>query len=279
LLARAVSLGISPLKALRAACRNPMEHYRLGLGLLRVGDPADFIILSDLQSFEVLESYRAGIPLIHNHQAVFSAPFAQAINHFVASKISSADLVMRSNSSQIRVIEFFDGQLTTAQRIEASPFEMKSEVSRDILKLVVVNRYQKAAPAVAFVHGFGLKRGAIASTVAHDCHNIIAVGVDDQEIVAAINCLMDSKGGIVAVHASEMVQLSLPVAGLISLDEGHTVAKKYEALNAAAKRMGTTLQSPFMTLSFLALLVIPKLKLSDRGLFDGESFRFVSLGI
>ena len=185
-----------------------------------------------------------------------------------------------AEEQKTKVIEAFNGQLITHQALCAPKLqgnEIISDVENDVLKIVCVNRYQKTKPAVAFIKNFGLKTGAIASSVAHDSHNIIAVGANDDAIIQAINLLMKNNGGVCAVNNSEEKILPLPVAGLMSERDGYEVAKQYSEIDALAKSLGSTLDAPFMTLSFMALLVIPKLKLSDKGLFDGEKFEFTNL--
>jgi adenine deaminase len=180
----------------------------------------------------------------------------------------------------IRVIEALEGQLITNTLIQSPCLRngmLVSDPERDILKIVVYNRFAPAKPAVAFIRNFGLKQGAIASTVAHDSHNIIAVGVEDTDIVKAINLLVHTKGGISVSGPGLSHVLPLPVAGLMSDADGYQVARDYDVIDALAKTLGSKLKAPFMTLSFMALLVIPQLKLSDLGLFDGKSFTFTPL--
>ncbi len=150
-----------------------------------------------------------------------------------------------------------------------------SNTETDILKLAVVNRYQDAPPAIAFIKNFGLKKGAIASSVAHDSHNIIAVAADDASLCQAVNAIIASRGGICCISDETEAVLSLPVAGLMSDKDGFEVARQYTAIDQLAKQLGSKLEAPFMTLSFMALLVIPHLKLSDKGLFDGDQFRLI----
>ncbi len=151
--------------------------------------------------------------------------------------------------------------------------------ARDMLLLVVVNRYHPEPPIVAFIQGFGLHAGALASSVAHDSHNLIAVGADIEDLCLAVNGLIAQQGGIATVHNHHFTGLALPIAGLMSDQDGDSVARRYSELDGIAKQMGSTLSAPFMTLSFMALLVIPELKLSDQGLFDGRNFRFTGLDV
>jgi adenine deaminase len=289
LVQRAVARGQDVLKVLRVACRNPVEHYKLPVGLLQPGDPADFILVDDLISFRVRQTYLNGELVAENGQTRIPSVPGRTINNFHPQTVGPKDfqLPLPKNEKQttnnekpiVRAIECFDGQLITARHDLPARVEgglVLPDVARDILKLTVVNRYQAAAPAVAFIQGFGLKHGALASSVGHDSHNITAVGCDDESLARAVNLVMGAKGGLAAVGANgEELLLPLPVAGLMSGQDGYRVAADYAALDALSRRLGSPLGAPFMTLSFMALLVIPSLKLSDKGLFDGEAFRFV----
>jgi adenine deaminase len=282
LVTRALANKISLFKVLRAACVNPVLHYRLDVGLLRIGDAADFIIVDHPAHFELIETWINGICVARHHQALFTTAKEQPINIFNTSPVSSHDLrasvLTHVIDGMIPVINAIDGQLVT-KRIDIvanDKFEsIVSDIVNDILKIVVVNRYLNAPPAVAFVKGFGLRSGAIASSVAHDSHNIIATGSDDELIARAINLIIAERGGICCVTENEDKVLPLPVAGLMSIESGEKVADEYTTIDKLSKSCGSTLNAPFMTLSFMALLVIPELKLSDRGLFDGTRFRFL----
>jgi adenine deaminase len=284
LVKRALAYGVDLFKVLRAACINPVLHYKLDNGLLRVNDPADFIVTDDLQNFNILATYINGVKVAENGHTLIPSIPSSTVNNFIADPVAAADFRMPVNDSSekevtVKVIAALDGQLITNTLTAVLPVTngaLESNTQQDILKLVVVNRYKKAPPAVAFIHGFGLQHGAIASSVAHDSHNIIAVGADDESLAAAINTVIAEQGGISAVGSSFVEGLPLPVAGLMSNLDGYTVAARYSALDKAAKELGSTLASPFMTLSFMALLVIPHLKLSDLGLFDGDSFQFTA---
>lgn len=283
IVSRALDKGHDLFCVLRAACLNPILHYGLPVGLLRIGDPADFIILPNLISWKPTYTYINGQLVATHGKSSFVAPEAVSINHFKARRKLPDDFIIRSLRvpAIVRAIVAHDGQLTTTAVTATLPCirdTIQADTSQDVLKIVLINRYEEGAiPAVAFIKGFGLKKGAIASTVAHDCHNIIAVGVNDHAICAAVNAVIDAGGGI-AVASEEGVQcLPLPIAGLMSNRDGYETGKQYAALSAAAKNMGSTLHAPFMTLSFMALLVIPALKLSDKGLFNGNEFRFTSL--
>jgi adenine deaminase len=280
ILQRAIKKGYDPMNAVRACTLNPGRHYNLDTGLLQTGDPADFIIIDDLSNFRILKTYIDGILVAQDGKTRINPVKEKPVNFFDARKIHAGELAVRPAGKRIRVIEALEGQLITHELSEVLMVEndnMVSSPDRDILKMAVMSRYSPSAPAVAFIRNFGLKRGAIASTVAHDSHNIIAVGVKDEDIARAVNALVDSKGGICCTDGDSIWILPLPVAGLMSEKDGFEIAAKYEKLDQMARDLGSELNAPFMTLSFMALLVIPELKLSDRGLFDGKSFQFTSL--
>lgn len=284
LVKRALAHGIDLFKVLLAACINPVLHYKLDNGLLKENDPADFIVVDDLQNFNILATYIRGIKVAENGHTLIDSIPSTPVNNFVCAPVKVTDFrisVSDSNATEVqaKVIEALDGQLITnalTATLPVSDGELKGSTEKDVLKIAVVNRYRAAAHAVAFIKGFGLQHGAIASSVAHDSHNIIAVGTDDESLAAAINAVIAEQGGISVVSGNEAQVLPLPVAGLMSNLDGYTVAAQYSALDKAAKALGATLASPFMTLSFMALLVIPHLKLSDLGLFDGDTFRLLS---
>ena len=281
LCARAVALGVPVFNVLRAACVNPVEHYGLRCGLLRPGDPADFIRLRDLADFRVMETWIDGKCVARDGNSLLPKTLSPRVNRFQALPKNPSDFLVPLEHGPLRVIEAIDGQIVTgagtAEPLARDGFAA-ADPARDILKIAVVNRYKNAPPAVAFVRGVGLKRGAIASSVAHDCHNIVAVGVSDECLARAVNLIIANSGGVCAtdLEGGEDV-LPLPVAGLMSDGYAEDVAAGYARLTRAAKQLGSKLHAPYMTLSFLALLVIPALKLSDLGLFDGTNFKFVPL--
>jgi adenine deaminase len=277
LCARAVANGVPALNALRAACTNPVLHYGLRCGILRPGDPADFIRLENLESFRVLETWIDGECTARGGKSLLPKTRAPRANKFHAAPKQPADFRIPAGTGLVRTIEAIDGQIVTGSG-EAEPkvecgFAV-ADPSRDLLKIAVVNRYANVPPAVAFVRGAGLKHGAIASSVAHDCHNIVAVGADDESLARAVNLVIENTGGISVSGPGVSDALPLPIAGLMSDGYAEDAAAAYSRLTLAAKSLGSPLQAPFMTLSFLALLVIPELKLSDRGLFDGRTFSF-----
>lgn len=279
---RAVAKGLDVFDVLRAACINPVDHYKLKIGLLKVGDPADFILVKDLESFDVIKTFINGSLVAENGRSLIEGNSFKAIplNHFKCTEKSEKDFeIMHNGNETIPVIEALDGQLITNKifvRPKLRNQQVVADVENDVLKIAVVNRYRDAPVALSFIKNFGLKTGALASSVAHDSHNIVAVGVDDESICRAVNLLVRNKGGISCVNDGQELVLPLPVAGLMSVDDGYMVAESYKALDLAAKQQGSTLAAPFMTLSFMALLVIPHLKLSDKGLFDGDLFQFVN---
>ena len=279
---RAVAKGIDVFKVLQAACVNPVKHYNLDVGLLNKGEDADFIVVNNLENFHVLETYINGELVAKNGESfVKSVPF-EVLNNFNTDKKKVADFRFESSSEKIKVIEVLDGELVTNQMEADSLIEdgnLVSNIATDVLKMTVVNRYKNEVPAIAFIKNFGIKEGAIASSVGHDSHNIIAIGVSDKDICKAVNLIIENSGGICAVNASEEKIVSLPVAGIMSDLSAEEIGKSYAELDNMAKQMGSKLSAPYMSLSFMALLVIPSLKLSDKGLFDGTSFQFTSLEI
>jgi len=277
---RAIKLGYDPIKVLKVCTYNPIQHYNLEVGLLRKGDPADFVVLNNLKDFNVKKTYIDGQLVAENGASLLKSVETTTPNIFNASSINKNDIGIAVNGENIKVLKAIDGQLITEKLDVKAKVEdglVVQDIENDILKIVVLNRYKKSDPAIAFVKGFGLKKGALASTVAHDSHNIIAVGTNDQEIVNAINLLIETKGGISLVDGKIAHHLPLPVAGIMSNENGHKVAEKYKKISQSAKNLGSKLHAPYMTLSFMALLVIPELKLSDKGLFDGTKFEFTSL--
>jgi len=282
LCARAVAKGFDTFKILQMACINPVKHYNMNIGLLKENDVADFIVVEDLKNFKVLQTYINGELVASNGQSFVKHIDFETPNNFNTSKKQVSEFTIPSNAATIRVIEALEGQLITNE-IHCKPKiengNLVSDVTNDILKMAVVNRYANTKPAVAFIKNFGLKKGAIASSVAHDCHNIVVVGSSDEEICNAVNLIIENTGGICAINGEEQKSLALPVAGIMSNKNGWETGKLYQEIDAMAKQLGSTLKAPFMTLSFMALLVIPDLKLSDKGLFSGKSFAFTDLEV
>lgn len=282
LCARAVAKGMDVFKVLQTACMNPVKHYNLDVGLLQEGDDADFIVVENLKEFNVLQTYINGELVAEKGKSFVQHVDFDVLNNFNSDPKKSSDFEFHSASEKIRVIEALDGELVTNEIQVDSLIEngsLVSNVEADVLKMTVVNRYQNSKPSIAFIKNFGLKEGAIASSVGHDSHNIIAVGVSDEMICKAVNLIIENRGGVCAVSTDKEKIVSLPVAGIMSDQPAEIIGKSYAELDQMAKEMGSTLRAPYMSLSFMALLVIPSLKLSDKGLFDGNTFQFTSLEI
>ena len=281
LCARAVARGIDIFKVLQAACINPVLHYKMDNGILRKDDPADFIVLKDLVNFKVLQTYINGELVAQNGESYILTKPSVIINEFNCTEKKPGDFIIPAGETgeKILVIEALEGQLITnkiSREATVVDGNIVSNTLQDILKIVVVNRYSNAPVAKAFIKNIGIKKGALASSVAHDSHNIVAVGVDDESISKAVNLIIQQRGGISAVTMHKELMLALPVAGLMSNSDGYEVAESYTNIDRFVKEeLGSTLAAPFMTLSFMALLVIPHLKLGDKGLFDGDSFSLV----
>jgi adenine deaminase len=278
---RAVAKGIDVFKILQAACINPVQHYKMNIGLLKEGDAADFIVVEDLVNFNVLKTFIDGELVAENGETRITTNKSSLLNNFDCDEkpVTDFQFPISDLGETVYAIEALDGQLIT-NKIICHPIVndgfYESNVETDFLKIVVINRYKNAPVAKAFIKNFGIKKGAIASSVAHDSHNIVAVGIDDESLMKAVNLVIKERGGVSAVSNEKEMVLGLPVAGLMSNDDGYKVAATYTAIDKMVKEeMSSTLTAPFMTLSFMALLVIPHLKLSDLGLFDGDGFKFV----
>lgn len=279
LIAGLINEGYDLFSVLRSATLNPVLHYKLDVGLLRPGDYADFIIVDNPSEMKVLETWINGKKVYDKGKVLFEYKPLNIINKFHCSQINKDELSVKNTGSEIRVITAFDGDLFTKEILQDSGNGkfVESDTSEDTLKIVVKDRYRDYAPAVAFIRGFGLKSGAFAGSVSHDSHNIIAIGVKDEDIVNAVNEIIRLKGGLSVACGNEIHSLQLSVAGIMSDRSCSEVAENYEYLSEKVKKLGCKMSAPFMTLSFMALLVIPELKLSDKGLFDGKSFSFVPL--
>ena len=282
LCARAVDRGIDVFKVLQVACINPVHHYDLQVGTLNEGDSADFVVIEDLENFKVLQTYIRGDLVAEKSKSFTDDVDFEILNNFNTEKKRISDFEFHSAADYVRVIEALDGELVTNE-IECESLivdgNLVSNTESDVLKMAMVNRYQNEAPSIAFIKNFGLKKGAIASSVGHDSHNIIAVGVSDEMICKAVNVLIENKGGICVVSEELNEVVPLPVAGIMSDQPAEIIGQAYAKLDQLAKELGSTLGAPFMTLSFMGLLVIPSLKLSDKGLFDGSKFQFTSLEV
>jgi adenine deaminase len=278
LVRRALASGIDPLSVLRCASLNPVLHYRIPLGLLREGDSADFLVVDSLQDFSILEAYLKGVPVASEGRALIEARTPERVNVFRARPKKPEDFAMRAAGGKAPVIEARDGSLLTGRSLETPRAEgglVLGDTDRDILKITVVNRYADAPPAMALIRGFGLRRGAVAASVAHDSHNIIAVGASDEDLCSAVNAVIERRGGLAVACGNLREVMGLPVAGLMSDAGARETAGLFSRLQGLVSQLGSPMRAPFITLSFMALLVIPSLKLSDKGLFDGETFTFV----
>ena len=280
LVRRALRQGIDRMNVLRAACVNPVLHYGLDVGLLREGDSADFIQVEDLDSLRAPRTFVAGVLVAENGRTMIERVEPRVVNQFVGRPRPVGAFRVPAAAAAMHVIDVVDGQLITG-RLTMRPKVVDglavSDPDRDLLKIAVVNRYGDTAPALAFIKNFGLRQGAMASSVAHDSHNVVAVGVADEDLAAAVNLVLEARGGLAVAAGPEHELLPLPVAGLMASGSYEDVARAYARLDARVKQLGSRLRAPFMTLSFMALLVIPELKLSDRGLFDGKRFDFLPL--
>jgi len=280
LVKRSLDHGYDIFDVLVAACVHPVQHYKLPVGLLQPGQPADFIVVDNLGDLNVQQTWIDGECVYKDGLVHFESPDSGIINQFHQYHIDAAQLKIFSENTSFPVIEAIDGELITKKVMAELPrkgTEVLADPGKDILKMVVVNRYQKAEPGRAFIKNFGIKNGAIASSVGHDCHNIIAVGDSDEAIAEAVNLIMDARGGMAAVSDTLHKVIPLPVAGIMSNKSGDVIGAEYQQLSEMARQMGSRLKAPFMLISFMALLVIPELKLSDKGLFDGKQFKFVDI--
>lgn len=277
---RAIDFGCDTMNVLRACSYNVVKHYSMNIGLLQKGDYADFCVVKDLKNFDVLSTFVNGQLVAENGKTHIKSVDEKIVNNFNCSYITKNQIKLNAESKYIKVIEVEDGQLITKEyktQAKTNSGNVISDVQNDVLKLVVVNRYFDAPPAIAFIKNVGLKQGALASSVAHDSHNIIACGTNDTDLVNAINLVIKEKGGVSLTNGDEKKVVGLPVAGLMTNQNGYDIANEYEQLDLRSKELGVTLQAPYMTLSFCALLVIPELKLSDKGLFNGNKFVFTSV--
>jgi len=276
---RALHKGHDLYDVLRASSINVMEHYNLPVGKLQQGDSADFIVIDSIADFNIIETYIKGQLVAENGISLIESVETEILNNFNCLPKQVSDFAIPQESNTIRVIEALEGQLVTNEikiDVKSAAFTV-SNTDKDVLKIAVVNRYENAPVAIAFIKNFELKHGAIASCVAHDCHNIVVVGTNDEDMCKAVNLIIENKGGISLSHGKDHMNIPLPIAGIMTNKNGYEIANEYIAIDKKAKELGTTLRAPFMTLSFMALLVIPKLKLSDKGLFDGETFQFTNV--
>jgi adenine deaminase len=278
LVVRTIKKGYDLFDVLKSTIVNPIEHYNLDVGMLRVGDPADFIVVKNLEDFEVKATYIDGLKVAENGKDFIEQVSFENLNRFDRTPISAKDIEFKGDSGDYRVIEVVDGELWTKEGhhyLKAKNDIIEADIEQDILKIVVLSRYDQEPPAIAWIKNFGFKKGAIASSVAHDSHNIIAVGTNDTDLLNAINTIIKNKGGLALCDGkSNNHSIALPVAGLMSDLTGDLLAVDYRSIHQKSLALGSTLHDPFMMLSFCALLVIPELKLSDKGLFNGNNFIF-----
>ncbi len=280
LVKRALDAGCDKMKVFKTASINTIMHYGLEVGLLQKADFADFVVIDGFESFRILETWIDGSKVAENGKTLLPCISINPINNFNTTEKKIQDFAVPAEGKKINLIQALDGQIYTEWKQEYPKIQGNNVVSdpdRDILKISVVNRYVDVQPAVAFINNFGLKKGAIAASIAHDSHNIVAVGSNDDDLTKAINLIIRNKGGLSIVHGKDEFLLPLPVGGLMANDDCFTVSRDYSIMDRKAKAFGSLLQAPFMTLSFMALLVIPKLKLSDKGLFNSETFEFTNL--
>lgn len=283
LVKRALKAGVSLFDALRISGYNAVKHYNLPVGLLQKGDLADFIVVDNLVDFNVEQTVVGGKTLFEKGDVNIANIGIEIANNFVENFIGVDDIKVSTDklgSVAVKVIGVVDGELYTNSEICSLPVlngEVVGDEDADIVKIIVLNRYQKAKPSVGFIKGFGLKTGAICSSVSHDAHNIVAIGVDDESIVKAVNSINESKGGLAYADVDLLKVLELPVAGIMAANSAEKVAEDYRDLLAIAEKSGSTMKAPFMTMAFMSLIVIPELKLSDQGLFDVVAFKPTSL--
>lgn len=287
LVKKAIDLGYNILDVIKAVTLTPVKHYKLDVGLLQKNDSADFIMIDNFKDFNILKTYIDGELVAENGKSLLQNTSVETINNFVAERVAAEDFEVIDKGKDVNIIGVINGELLT-EKIIGRPKSQKlsnsesknlvSDVENDILKIAVINRYEKGKkPAVGFIKNFGLKRGALASSVAHDSHNIVVIGCSDEDMAMAANMIIETKGGFAVYDDNINMCLPLPIAGIMTNADAFTVANDYSKIKDLAKNLGSNLSDPFMTMEFMALLVIPQLKLSDKGLFDCEKFELTSL--
>jgi adenine deaminase len=279
LIAQLISEGYNEFDVIRSATINPSEHYNLNAGLLRPGDYADFILVDRLEKMNVKETWIKGVKVFGNEEVLFKYEESKPVNNFNCRPINESEILVKNRHRDIRIIVAADGELLTSElKVSLRTSEYISpDLNNDILKIVVKDRYKDLPPAIGFIKGFGIKKGAFASSIAHDSHNIIAVGTNDKDIVNSINEIVRLKGGLAVSQGGTIESLQLNIGGIMTTRSCDDIAEDYNNLNQLVNSLGCTMKAPFMTLSFMALLVIPDLKIGDRGLFDVKRFEPVSL--
>jgi adenine deaminase len=279
LIGKLITEGYDVFDVIRSATVNPGKHYGLKNGLLRVGDSADFIVVDNLQEMYVSETWIKGEKVFSDGKILFTYNGSDAVNNFNCRPITEADIEVRNKGGEVRIIEAVEGELLTGESRNSfgNSVMIAPDPGNDILKIVVKDRYGDSSPAIGFIRGFGIKTGAFASSIAHDSHNIIALGTNDSDIVNSINEIVRLKGGLAVCTGDSIQSVGLNIGGIMTSRSCDEIANDYEILNELVGSLGCTMKSPFMTLSFMALLVIPDLKIGDRGLFDVRKFEPVSL--
>ncbi len=280
LIVEGLNEGLDLFDILTAAIITPKNHYNLDIGLLQENDPADLIVIDNLKDFRIKQVYINGELVVDNAKVLFDYVNTETINKFVAQPVKKDELKVSAKGNKIRVIKAFDGELITGQEIVEANIhndEVFPDPAYDIQKVVVLNRYQKSNPVVGFITGFGLEKGALASSIAHDSHNIIAMGTNDTDITKVLNKVIECRGGIAVYDGVNLDTIQLKIAGLMSDEDPQKVAKDYERINSKAAKLCSKIKSPFMTLAFMSLLVIPELKIGDKGLFNVADFKETSL--
>lgn len=286
LVARAIAAGHDVFTVLEAACLTPRQHYGLDIGGVRPGERFTAVLLDDLVGVRPRRTWLAGELVAEDGACLLPRAEPLPINAFGAEPVAASDLVVPASNvadqtARCRVITATDGALITGSELVDLPVtagQVRPDPDADVLLVAVVNRYRPAPPAVGFIRGFGFRRGAIASSVAHDSHNIIGVGVGADSLAAAINAVIEQRGGLSLTDGQTVEVLPLPIAGLMSDQDAATVAERFGRFNGlAAERLGSRPRRPFMTAAFMSLLVIPSLKLGDLGLFDVDRFEFTEV--
>lgn len=280
LVKRAIALGYNELDVIKAATLTPVRHYNLEVGLLQVNDPADMIVVDNLTDFNVINTYINGELVAANGRALLKPVVIETINNFQTEHVCPDDFKVLDKGKDVRMIGVIKGELITEMIIDRPKSldgYLECDIERDILKIAVISRYEKKKLTVGFVKNFGLKKGALASSVAHDSHNIVVIGCSDREMTEAVNMIIDSKGGFSVYSEEEQMMLSLPVAGLMTDEDAHKVANEYVKIRDLSIKLGSQLSDPFMTMGFMPLLVIPFMKISDKGIFDCQKFEITSL--
>lgn len=280
LLKRGVALNVNIMNLIKAASVNAIMHYGLDNGLLQVGDKADFCLVENLTDFKVLKTYIDGDCVFENDQVTFSCRKRKSPNSFYVNSLKLEDIQIKDKAKKVKIIEALDGELITRTlnfRLNELNGNLLADKDNDILKLIVLNRYKKEKPALGFIKNMGLKKGGMVSSIAHDSHNIIVTGTSDKIILELVDWIQKEKGGMAIHNGSEIIGLPLPVAGLMSDQNFEFVKNKYVEMNNLAHKLGSKLSAPFMTLSFMSLLVIPELKLGNKGLFDVNAFAFTDI--